>query len=180
MLSILTKKKISEDKTATVFVNFLLTLADQGFPEVASFFNEDPEFATHPSVSPDSSSEFLLIVFAGNLKFLSERFPDYQGARMTELILSKLSQALGNDKITLKKTISDYQSFMARVNHPSKNTHYAMSKAIFHKYNLNPHQAEYFRNMNTPNPIFLKRLDEVIAQFIWDWEAFTKKYKIVE
>lgn len=180
MLSILTKKKISEDKTANVFVNFLLTLADEGFPEVASFFNEDPEFATRPSISPGDSTEFLLIVFAGNLKFLSERFPDYQGARLNETILSKLSQALGNDKITLKKTISDYQSFMNRVNHPSKNTLYAMSKAIFHKYNLNPHQAEYFRNMNTPNPIFLKRLDEVVTQFIWDWDAFTKKYKIVE
>lgn len=180
MLSLLTKKKITEDKTATVFVNFLLTLADEGFPEIASFFNEDPEFSTHPSVSSNDSGEFLLIVFAGNLKFLADRYPDYQGARLNELILSKLSQAMGYDKITLKKTISDYQSFMNRVNHPSKNTHYAMSKAIFHKYNLNPFQADYFRNMNTPNPIFLKRLDEVVAQFIWDWEAFIKKYKMVE
>lgn len=180
MLSLLTKKKTTEDKTATVFVNFLMTLAQEGFPEVASLISEDPEFATHPSVSPDDSNEFLLIVFAGNLKLLSERFHDYQGARISELILSKFSQAMGSDKITLKKTISDYQSFMNRVNHPSKNTLYSMSKAIFHKYNLNLHQAEYFRNMNTPNPIFLKRLDEVIAQFIWDWDTYVKKYKIVE
>lgn len=180
MLSLLTKKKISEEKTATVFANFLLTLANEGFPEVASFFNEDPEFAIPPCVSPDASREFLLIVFAGNIKFLSERFPNYQGARITEHILSKLSQIMGDDKITLKKTISDYQSFMSRVNHPSKNTLYSMSKAIFYKYNLNPNQAEYFRNMNTPNPIFLKRLDEVVSQFIWDWDSFIKKYKIVE
>ncbi len=180
MLSLLTKKKITEEKAATIFVNYLLTLVNEGFADVASFFNEDPEFATRPSVSPDNSEEFLLIIFAGNLKFLSEKFPDYQGARLTEHSLSKVAQALGTDKITLKKTISDYQSFMSRVNHPSKNTHYSMSKAIFHKYNLNPFQAEYFKNMNTPNPIFLKKLDEVVAQFIWDWDALVKKYKMIE
>lgn len=180
MLSLLTKKKITEEKAATIFVNYLLTLVNECFPDVASFFNEDPEFATRPSVSADSSKEFLLIVFAGNLKFLSDKFRDYQGARLTEHALSKFAQAFGTDKITLKKTIADYQSFMSRVNHPSKNTHYAMSKAIFHKYNLNSFQAEYFKNMNTPNPIFLKKLDEVVAQFIWDWEPFLKKYKMVE
>jgi len=32
--------------------------------------------------------------------------------------------------------------------------------------------------MNTPNPIFLKSLDEVMRNFIWDWEAFCDKYKV--
>ena len=53
-----------------------------------------------------------------------------------------------------------------------------MSKAIFHKYALNDFQEEYFRNMQAPNPLFLKRMDEVISNFIWNWEAVEKKYKI--
>ena len=68
---------------------------------------------------------------------------------------------------------------MNRVNHPSKNMLYAMSKAMFYKYELNDHQVEYFRNLNTPNPIFLKNLDDVMSNFLWDWDAFEEKYKVV-
>jgi hypothetical protein len=67
---------------------------------------------------------------------------------------------------------------MAHVNFPSKNILYSMSKAVFFKYELNQYQDEYFRSMNTPNPIFLKSLDEVMRNFIWDWEAFCDKYKV--
>ena len=69
---------------------------------------------------------------------------------------------------------------MARVNHPSKNPVYAMSKAMFFKYKLNGHQEEYFRELNTPNPIFLKNMDEWMKNFLWDWTTFTEKYRIVE
>lgn len=54
-----------------------------------------------------------------------------------------------------------------------------MSKAVFFKYNLNDYQEEYFRQMKTPNPIFLKNLDEVMRHFLWDWEVFNEKYKVV-
>ena len=55
-----------------------------------------------------------------------------------------------------------------------------MSKAIFFKYELNDYQQDYFRKMKTPNPIFLKRLDEIVANFIWNWNDLKDKYKIVE
>ena len=58
--------------------------------------------------------------------------------------------------------------------------HYAMSKGVFFKYELNKFQSDYFRNMNTPNPIFLKRLDEVIGQFIFNWTEIQDTYRIVE
>ena len=72
----------------------------------------------------------------------------------------------------------EYQSFIAKVNHPSKNLVYGMSKALFEKYALNEYQDEYFRRMQAPNPLFLKRMDEVMVNFIWNWDAFFKKYKI--
>ena len=70
------------------------------------------------------------------------------------------------------------QSFIARVNYPSKNLVYGMSKAMFEKYKLNDFQDDYFRRMQAPNPLFLKRMDEVMANFIWNWDAFFKKYKM--
>ena len=69
---------------------------------------------------------------------------------------------------------------MNRMNMPSKNVHYAMSKAVFDRYKLNQFQEEYFRNLNTPNPIFLKRTDDIMENFIWDWQEIKDKYRFVE
>jgi hypothetical protein len=68
---------------------------------------------------------------------------------------------------------------MSRVNAPSKNVIYAMSKAVFFKYNLCEKQDKYFKDMKTANPIFLKNLDELMKNFTWDWDAFNDKYKVV-
>ena len=178
MFAIFKKKKLSEDKAANVFVNSLLDLVDAGFPDVAELINEDPEFAKKPSVDPTDSDKFLLIVLAGNLKFVPKYFDNYQDVRLIDRAIRKSAHAIGVDPEMLKQSISSYQSFFSRINHPSKNTHYAMSKAIFYKYNLNCYQAEYFRNMNAPNPIFLKRLDEIVAHFIYDWDGLTEKFRI--
>jgi hypothetical protein len=55
---------------------------------------------------------------------------------------------------------------------------YAMSKGIFDKYMLYNFQDEYFKRMQAPNPLFLKRLDEIVENFVWDWDVFFKKYKL--
>jgi hypothetical protein len=67
---------------------------------------------------------------------------------------------------------------MAHINAPSKNNLYAMSRAVFYKYELNQYQDEYFMRENAPNPIFKKNLDDVMRNFVWDWSAFTEKYKV--
>ncbi|MEM9023878.1 MAG: hypothetical protein AAGB22_09050 [Bacteroidota bacterium] len=180
MLSLLRKKKLSEDKLANIFVNSFLDLVDNGFPEVAALINSDPEFRTPPQVDPKNSDQFFLIILAGNLKFVPQCFDNYQDVRLIQAILRKTAHAIGTDADTLKEVVSSYQSYFSRINHPSKNTHYAMSKALFFKYELNEFQEDYFRKMNTPNPIFLKRLDEIIAHFLWDWADFQEKYRIVE
>jgi hypothetical protein len=53
-----------------------------------------------------------------------------------------------------------------------------MSKALFFKYNLNEFQDVYFKNMQAPNPLFLKRMEDLFYYFIWDWDVFFKKYKV--
>ena len=63
-------------------------------------------------------------------------------------------------------------------NHPSRNMIYAMSKGVFDKYLLYNFQDEYFKRMQAPNPLFLKRMDEVLENFVWDWDVFFKKYRL--
>ena len=151
---------------------------DNGFSEVAQLINEDSAFVQSPQLSLDANNEFTLIVIVGNLSFLESTFDPDQAGRVEQLIFQKLSTIYGLNTQDLTKLIRDYQVFIARVNHPSKNMIYGMSKAVFHKYKLNEFQDEYFKRMQAPNPLFLKRMDEVMSNFIWNWDAFFKRYKI--
>jgi hypothetical protein len=93
------------------------------------------------------------------------------------LAIEKLAEIYGIEAMDMRQIVQDYRQFMKRVNLPSKTTLYAMSKAIFHKYELNDFQDEYFKRMNAPNPVFLKRLDEMLVNFLWNWDSFYRKYR---
>jgi hypothetical protein len=78
----------------------------------------------------------------------------------------------------MEEKINKYTSFISRVNHPSKNILYGMSKAVFFKFKLGQYQDDYFAQLNTPNPIFLKKIDTLIENYIWDWKTVFEKIKI--
>lgn len=179
MFAIFGKKKIKEDLVANIFVNSLLDTIDNGFPEVAGIINDSPEFVACPNVDPTNSDSFTLIVIAANLSFIPSHLHNSKDERIINLILSKFSQVFDVDEDKFTRVIKNYTCYLNKVNHPSKNMHYAMSKGIFGKYKLNQFQDEYFKNMNSPNPMFLKRLDEAMDSFIWNWEAFKQKYQII-
>lgn len=178
MLGTLIKKRLSDNQVANIFINAIFDTVDNGFPEVAQMINEDTAFVTSPNIQAHQNGEFGLIVIIGNLSFLESTFEPVQAARIEELILEKLANIYDMNMSAFQKLIRDYKSFISRVNHPSKNMIYGMSKAIFFKYNLSEYQDEYFRKMNAPNPLFLKRMDEVVNSFIWNWDAFFKRYRI--
>lgn len=178
MLKTLLKKRISEDRMANIFVNSIITSVDEAFPHVAALINEDPNFEHSPGIQEQDSDKFLMVVFAGNLKFIPEHFEAYQDVSLIEAIYRKLAMALDLELETTKRIVGQYQNFCSRVNHPSKNNLYAMSKGVFFKYNLCPFQEEYFRNMKTPNPILLKKLDEIMSNFIFDWETYLGKFRV--
>jgi hypothetical protein len=180
MFKTLLKKKITEDKLANIFVNGIIDLVDSAFPEVAALINEDPEFSVSPQIQGNDSDKFLLTVIAGNLQYVSNHFEAYQDMRMQDQIYRKVGTAFGWELDTTKRIIGEYQNFCSKMNHPSKNTLYGMSKGVFFKYGLTQYQDDYFKSMNAPNPVFLKRLDEIMLNFIWDWDAYIGKYKIVE
>ena len=178
MFRTLIKKKLTDNQVANIFINAIFDSVDKGFQEIASLINEDPVFVSSPSIEETASGEFGMIIIVGNLSFLESTFDADQASRVESLIFKKLAKIYDIDEEDFIKLIRGYQKFISRVNHPSKKWIYGMSKAIFHKYKLNEFQDEYFKRMRAPNPLFLKRMDEVVANYIWNWDAFFKKYRI--
>lgn len=179
MFAIFGKKKIKENLVANIFVNSILDTIDNGFPEVVGIINDSPEFVSSPNIDSTNSDCFTLIVIAANISFIPDHLHNSKDDRVTNLILSKLSNVFDVEEDKFTRVIKNYTKYLNKVNHPSKNMLYAMSKAIFGKYQLNEFQDEYFKNMCSPNPMFLKRLDEAMENFVWNWEAFNQKYQIV-
>ncbi|MDX1445635.1 hypothetical protein [Lishizhenia sp.] len=179
MLKTLFRRKLSDEQLANVFVNAMLDCVDKGFDEVVELIKEDPAFVTVPDLENYSDGHFTMIVIVANLSFLGDHFDPQQCADLENLIKEKFADIFGMSKDVFDTHLNNYKKFMARVNHPSKNMHYAMSKGMFHKYQLNEYQDGYFKKMKCPNPLFLKRMDEVMDSFVWNWDAFFKRYKMV-
>ncbi|MCH2233003.1 MAG: hypothetical protein MK078_02035 [Crocinitomicaceae bacterium] len=178
MLGSLIKRKLDADKMANVFVNAFNEVIESGFDEVAEMINEDPAFIDCPQINKNYEDAFLMIVLAGNLRFFEDHFSKQEEIEIKQLIEHKFAAIYDMNAGDFDAILSEYDSFISRVNHPSKNTLYGMSKAVFHKFKLNNFQEEYFKNLNTPNPLFLKRMDDIITNFLWDWEQFFKKHKL--
>lgn len=178
LLSSLIKRKLSDDQISNIFINGLFDVVENGFKEIADLINEDVAFVKSPEIKENLNGEFALIVIAANLSTLESTFEADQAVRVEHKIFEKLGKLYEVSTGDFESLAREYQSFIAKVNKPSKNLVYGMSKAIFEKYALNEFQDEYFRRMQAPNPLFLKRLDEVMINFIWNWDAFFKKYKL--
>ncbi len=179
MLAIFGKKKLSADKVAQALVHNLVDSAEQSFPDVAGFINDSPEFERNPKVDGKDYGKFLMVIAAGNFAYMPPYFQGGEEREIMQCAVRKLAPVYEMSEAACEQKIKEYRDFMSRVNHPSKNVLYAMSKGVFFKYGLNEFQNEYFRAMNTPNPIFLKNLDEIMKNFLWDWEVFNERYRVV-
>ncbi|HTO38727.1 MAG TPA: hypothetical protein VL021_09910 [Brumimicrobium sp.] len=178
MLSTIFKKRFTDEQLSNVFVNGILEVIDQGFEEVKDLIVEDTAFIRVPDLSNATDGHFTMIVIVGNIKSLSVHFSPNQQKSLEPLIFERLADVFEMEVEEFKGYFEHYSSFMSKVNHPSKIVLYSMSKAIFYKYGLNQYQEDYFKSMDTPNPLFLKRLDAVMDHFLWNWEAFFKRYKL--
>lgn len=180
MFTLFGKKKLNENKLSNIAVNTILDTVDQGFPEVAEIIKNSPELIAEVEINSVHQDIFLLIIIAANLQLIPKHLEAHQDSRVTSKILEKFALVFDLEVSEFEKAINDYKSYLKKVNHPSNNTLYSISKAVFHKFGLADLQEEYFRNMKAPNPLFLKRLDEVMPIFLFDWESITSKYQLVE
>ncbi len=179
MFSLFTKKKITDETLANIFVNGIIKLVEEGYPDLVDMVNNEAEFVKSPKLHKENYDRFLLIVFTANLSFLPDHFGAVEQMKMQDSIYSKFASATGLTKQDLKVWVNKYSQLFYTLNHPSKNVKYAMSKAFFHEYKLYSFQEEYFKKMRVPNPILLKKLNDVIETFIWDWDNLFKRYKAV-
>jgi len=179
MLTLFGKKKISEEQVANVFVNAIQVMIDEGFEDVVGLINDSPEFVKSPNIDSDNSGPFTMIVLAGNIKTIPQFYEAGQDKRITEHILEKFAELYELDKMKLAQMVSDTRKFMSRKNHPSKNVINGMARALFCRYELNKFQEEYFKNLQSPNPIFIQRLKDALENFMWDWNAINEKYRVV-
>ena len=174
------KKKVAEEKVAELFVNIIFNAVDNSFTEVVELLNNDVNLIGTANIDPEHQDDFLMIVIAGNFKLLDDYFYEGQEDRIREKTIEKLAAVYGVDTVTMRSAINNTLAFFAKINYPSKNTHYAMSRAVFHKYELNDFQKDYFRNLKAPDPILLKNIDEIMEQFIIKWDTFTEKFRITD
>jgi len=172
------KKKISEEKLANAVVQAVLELTDQGYPMIVEELQEAPEFITRPHFGPGDDELFALIVLSGNLMDAPKHLPAGNDRRFASHAISKFAAALEISASELELEVIALQHFMERINHPSVNTIYAMSKAVFHKYDLFRFQDPYFREMKAPNPIVLSRLNKLMSFCLWDWAEVLEEWKV--
>jgi hypothetical protein len=173
------KKKITEEKLSTIFVNAVLELTEQGFPAIAAELNESPEFIVSPNLSEADDVDFALIVLTGNLMEMQRIIGPGLDRRIYSHSVSKFAQAIGHTGTDLEAEVRALQSTMERLNFPSKNIVYAMGKAMFHRYDLYCFQGVHFREQRSPNPIILKRINSLMNYFIWNWGDVQDQYRIV-
>lgn len=179
MLTIFGRKKVTAEKVAHIFSHNIIDTVETGFSDVAGFINDSPEFVVSPRVDEQDYGKFLMIVLAGNFSYISQHFNNGMDKEIIEGITHNLAPVFEMTATEFSMKIKEYKECMARANHPSKNTVYAMSKGVFLKYNLVNYQEDYFRQMKTPNPIFLKNLDDLMKNFLWNWDSFNEKFKVV-
>ncbi|HQW06777.1 MAG: hypothetical protein IPH05_16865 [Flavobacteriales bacterium] len=173
------KKKITEEKLSNIFVNAAIELTEHGFAAVAAEVNESPEFDVNPALAETDDRAFGMIVLAANLIEAKRVLGPGVDKRMCSLVVSKYAHALGEENTDLENEVRSLQSQMERLNFPSKNTVYAMSKVLFHSYDLFCFQDPYFREIRVPNPIILKRLNGLMGYFLWNWAEVNEQYRIV-
>ena len=178
MLSKLIRKKIDADRLANIFVNSIFEITDSGFDDLKEMISEDPAFVYLPNIDSKHSDRFLLIITVGNLDVLHDYFEVEEANEIRRLIIQKFATIYNMGDTEFEELIQKTKRFVSEVNFPSKNMLYGMSKAIFHKFELNDYQEDYFRSMKSPNPLFLKRMDELMENFLWDWDKFFKKHKL--
>ena len=154
MLTIFGRKKLTTERTAHIFSHHIIDTVETGFPDVAGFINDCPEFIVNPGIQPDDYGKFLMLVIAANFNYISQHFSDGQDKEIIESSVQKMAPVFDMTPTEFVLKVKEYKECMSRLNSPSKNILYAMSKGVFHMYNLNQYQEEYFRQMKTSNPMY--------------------------
>lgn len=174
------KEKISVNKLAKLYANTLFEVVYNGFPEIIGFVNDNRKFEESPNLQTEDVKWFLMIIFAANnhrlLDFFSDDVVDALHNACTREVICFLKE---DEEEVVREMVMDYESFFAEQFAEYVKLEKAMARSIFIKYNLNDYQGKLLKNQNEPNPVFLQELANLLSHFVWNWDDFLSKYKVV-
>ena len=173
------KEKISVDKLAKLYANTLFEVVDQGFSEIIGFVNDNRKFEESPDLQKEDVKWFLMVIFAANNHRLTEFFSDHVVDKMHEACSHEIISILGEEEGAIRDMIVDYEVFFAEQLSKASKLEKAMARSIFIKYNLNDYQGKLLKNQNEPNPVFLQELTNLLSHFVWNWDDYLSKYKVI-
>lgn len=178
MFTLFGKKKITVERVVDYTIDYLISIVDEHLEDIRSLLMVSPEFVTPPDMDSFKPDKLYLTAFAANAKILERDFPAPYDKKVMPAFCASLSELYQTSPENVAKALKKEQEFIARINLPSQNIIYGMSKAFFHHYELYRYQEEYFRNLRVPNPILLKRLDELFAFFVVDTGEILRNYQL--
>ena len=99
---------------------------------------------------------------------------------MRDLILDEIYKHLEDSEkhLAIEKFL-DYENYFSDLIKDNESSTTSMAYAIFEKYNINRFQGDLFRRKNKPNPIFFNELKSLLKHFMWNWEDYLQKNKVI-
>ena len=173
------KKRVNHEMLASNFVNRTLHSIDETYNDFLDAIYNDTELISYPKLDYKDPTELMYLIIAGNMMFFERILSSHEENTICNSIVEQMSVVFDMKFNEMQEKLEKYSSFISRVNHPSKNILYGISKAVFFKFKLGAYQDEYFAQLNTPNPVFLKKIDNLVENYIWDWETIFEKNKIL-
>lgn len=173
------KDKITVKDTSKIFTIALNKVVNDGYPEIQSFLNKNNNLEKSPNISEEDIKWFRLIIFVGNLHVLSTKFEENESLELRNEIIDKLLTYLDDDPEVAMDLFLNYESYYNDLLSKQIDPIETMSLAVFDKYNINDCQSELLKRKNEPNPVLFNELRKYLSHFVWNWEEFLEKCKVV-
>lgn len=174
------KKKVKANLASAIYVNLLNNVIEVGFLEIKDFINNNNNLEDKPSITNQHSNWFRSIVFLGNMRNLDDFFEENESVILRGFILEEMHKDLvDSDQALAIERFLDYENYFTELLVEKGDVINAMAYAIFEKYNINQYQGDLFKRKNKPNPIFYNELKNLLKHFIWNWQEYLDKNKIV-
>ena len=174
------KKKVKLDVTVSIFVKLLENVISEGYFEIKDFINHNNNLEINPNLKDVDIDWFSNVIFLGNIKKLEEYFEEEEVSILRALILDEIYKDIEGDNQHLAvERFLDYENYFNDLLVKYECPISAMAHAIFEKYNINEYQGDLFKRKNKPNPIFYNELKNLLKHFLWNWEEYLQKNKIL-
>jgi len=95
MLALFGRKKLTDNKVSNLFVHTTIDAVEKGWPEVAGYINDSPEFVRCPKVCSEDYGKFLMIVVAANFNYIPNNFDEGHDREIINGAVAKFAEIFG-------------------------------------------------------------------------------------